>query len=148
MTLFFPDLNVWLALSVAAHTHSSDAWRWLNLLPGDTTLIFSRYTQLGLLRLLTNKAAMGKQTLSVKEVWEVFDRWLGDPRVKFYPEPRGLDAAFRRATAPFSDQQASKWIGDCYLLAYAVEAAAHLVTFDLALVKVARRSGYRVLVPG
>jgi hypothetical protein len=147
MTLFFPDLNVWLALSVAAHTHSPDAWRWLNLLPVDTTLIFSRYTQLGLLRLLTNKAAMGKQTLSLKKAWEVFDGWLDDPRVRFYPEPRGLESAFRRATAPFSNQQASKWIGDCYLLAYSQEADAQLATFDRALAKAARESGCRVVVP-
>jgi toxin-antitoxin system PIN domain toxin len=147
MTLFFPDLNVWLALSVAAHTHNSEAWRWLNQIPRDTTLIFSRYTQLGLLRLLTNQSAMGKQTLNLKEAWDLFDRWLGDPRVKFYPEPRELDAAFRKATAPFFKQQASKWVGDCYLLAYSGEADAHLVTFDRALAQVARKNGCRVIVP-
>jgi len=80
-------------------------------------------------------------------VREVFDRWLGDPRVKFYPEPRGLDSAFRRATSPFLNQQASKWIGDCYLLAYSREADAQLATFDRALAKVARESGCGVVVP-
>jgi hypothetical protein len=54
MTLFFPDLNVWLALSVAGHRHNLEAWSWLNLLPREARLIFSRYTQVGLLRLLTN----------------------------------------------------------------------------------------------
>jgi len=65
MTLFFPDLNVWLALSVNRHSHNAVAWTWLNRLPDDTRLIFSRYTQLGLLRLLTNTAVMGDQTLTL-----------------------------------------------------------------------------------
>ena len=147
MTLFFPDLNVWLALSVASHTHNSDAWKWLSVMTRDAKLIFSRYTQLGLLRLLSNQAAMGEQTLILKQAWDVYERWLGDPRVQFYPEPRGMDAAFRKATAPFAKQRASKWIGDCYLLAYAGEAGAHLVTFDRALLDVARRRGYSAVSP-
>ena len=109
---------------------------------------FSRYTELGLLRLLTNMAAIGKQTLGLKQAWGVFDNWLDDPRVEFYAEPRGLDAAFRRATTPFSNQQASKWIGDCCLLAYSAEAAAPLVTFDGALAEVAQNHGYLVILPG
>jgi hypothetical protein len=45
MTSFFPDLNVWLALSVAGHSHSADAWKWANLLPPESKLIFCRYTK-------------------------------------------------------------------------------------------------------
>jgi predicted nucleic acid-binding protein len=94
LTSFFPDLSVWLALSVAGHSHSADAWKWLSLVPAETRLIFSRYTQVGLLRLLTNQAAMGEQTLTLQRAWGVYDRWLDDPRVELYPEPRGLDAEF------------------------------------------------------
>ena len=148
MKLYFPDLNVWLALSVAEHTHNADAWKWLKILSGDVRLIFCRYTQLGLLRLLTSEAVMGEQTLTLKRAWEVYDEWLGDPRVDFYPEPRDLDAEFRTATAPFSKQKASKSIGDCYLLAYAKTTDASLVTFDRALIEGARKNGYRVMVPG
>ena len=32
MTSFFPDLNVWLVLSVGGHRHNAEAWNWLNLL--------------------------------------------------------------------------------------------------------------------
>src|ERR1700722_11636314 len=63
MTSFFPDVNVWIALSVIHHSHNSAAWQWLGHLPRETSLIFSRYTQVGLLRLLTNQAAMGEETL-------------------------------------------------------------------------------------
>jgi len=147
MTSFFPDWNVWLALSVAGHSHNAEARNWLHLLSGEGRLIFSRYTQVGLLRLLTNQAAMGEQTLTLQKAWEVYERWLSDPRVEFYPEPRGLDAAFREATAPFAQQAASKWVGDCYLLAYSKESSAALATFDRALLALACKHGYAAILP-
>ena len=147
MTSFFPDLNVWLALSVAGHVHSRDAWNWLNLLPRESRLIFSRYTHIGVLRLLTNQAAMGAQTLTLRKAWEVYDRWLRDPRVEFYPEPREIDAEFRSATAALSGKPASKWVGDCYLLAYAEQSHASLVTFDRALYEFAGKRGHSAVIP-
>lgn len=148
MISFFPDLNVWLALSVSGHRHSEEAWNWLNLLSADVRLIFSRYTQIGLLRLLTNSAAMGEQALTLRKAWEVYDRWLEDPRVEFYPEPRGLDSSFRQATAPFAGKAASKWVGDCYLLAYAKQSHATLATFDEALHQLAGKHGHSAIIPG
>lgn len=147
MTSFFPDLNVWLALSVASHSHSAEAWRWINLLAREAKLIFSRYTHIGLLRLLTNQSVMGEETLTLRKAWGVYDRWLGDPRVEFYPEPRGLDAFFRHTTEPFATKQASKWVGDCYLLAYAKQSGAMLVTFDSALHSYARKQGHSAVIP-
>jgi hypothetical protein len=119
MTSFSPDLNVWLALSVPGHVHREDAWKWLRRQTRETTLIFSRFTQLGLLRLLTNQAAMGENTLTLGKAWAVYDRWLEDPRVELHPEPRDLEAGFREVTAPFAAAAASKAVGDCYLLAFA-----------------------------
>jgi uncharacterized protein len=148
MTSFFPDLNVWLALSVAGHRHNSEAWNWARLLTGEVSLIFSRYTNIGLLRLLTNESVMGEQTLTLRQAWNVYDRWLKDPRVALYPEPRGLDAAFREATAPFSNKRASKRVGDCYLLAYAKQSQAVLVTFDKALYELAWKQGNSAVIPG
>lgn len=148
MTSFFPDLNVWLALSVADHSHSADAWRWMGLLPPDATLIFSRYTQIGLLRLLTNESVMGDQTLSLRKAWEVYDRWLDDPRVHFYPEPRNVEVAFRTITEPFAARHASKAVGDCWLLACAKEVPAQLVTFDRALHAFARQLACAAILPG
>jgi hypothetical protein len=139
MTSFFPDLNVWLAMSVAGHSHNSQARNWLSLLPRESQLIFSRYTQLGLLRLLTNQSVMGEQTLVLRKAWDVYDHWLEDPRIEVSPEPSDLDAALWEATAPFADKAASKWIGDCYLLAYAKHSQATLVTFDKALHHLARK---------
>jgi toxin-antitoxin system PIN domain toxin len=148
MISFFPDLNVWLALCVGGHRHNTEAWNWLNLLPLEARLILSRYTHIGLLRLLTNQSTMGEQTLTLRKAWAVYDRWLNDPRVEFYPEPRSLDAAFREATAPFAGKAASKWVGDCYLLAYAKQSHAALVTFDRALYDLAAKEGYSAVIPG
>ena len=147
MTSFFPDLNVWLALSDAGNSNAHRAWRWLNELPADTTLLFSRYTQLGLLRLLTNTAVMGDYAHTVQNGWAMYDRWLNDPRVQFHAEPPHVDAAFRQATAPFATQRASKWIGDCYLLAFARQSGATLVAFDKALLRLARTHHYASIIP-
>ena len=148
MISFFPDINVWLALSFDKHSHSSDSWRWLNeAAGGNCTLLFSRYTQLGLLRLLTNQAVMGAHVLPMYQAWEIYDRWFKDPRIQFHPEPAQLEASFRHATEPFASQRASKWIGDCYLMAFAQEAAATLVTFDKALAAFASKRRYSVIVP-
>lgn len=147
MTSYFLDVNVWIALSVSGHPHNRDSAYWLDHLPEESTLIFSRFTQLGLLRLLTNTAVMGDEVLTLGEAWVVFDRWLQDPRVEFYPEPRNVDVGFRRATQPFANKPAAKWVGDCWLLAYAEAAQARLVTFDRALHTFARKQGNRAVVP-
>ena len=148
MTSFFPDLNVWIALSVIGHSHATHAWRWLDQIPEGAMLLFSRYTQVGLLRLLTNSAVMGEYTLTVRDAWAMYDRWLNDPRIQFRPEPQRLDSAFREATEPFANQRAPKWIGDCYLLAFARSSEATLVTFDKALLSLARKQDYAAIIPG
>jgi toxin-antitoxin system PIN domain toxin len=148
MTSFFPDVNVWLALSVDTHAHSSVAWKWMRTLPADAQLLFSRYTQLGLLRLLTHSAVMGDETLNLRRAWAVFDRWLEDPRVELYPDPRNIDNEFRKATAPFASKPASKWVGDCWIVASAVGNIATLVTFDKALHDFARKQGHPAVIPG
>jgi hypothetical protein len=148
MTSFFPDVNVWLALSVSGHSHNAIAWAWLSRIAPETSLIFSRYTQVGLLRLLTNNAAMGQNALTLQGGWGVYESWLDDRRVHFHPEPRRLDSAFREATEPFAHKRASNWIGDCYLLAFARESGATLVTFDKALLGLARKQDYAAIIPG
>ena len=146
MISFFPDVNVWIALSVIGHSHNSAAWGWLEHTPRGAPLFFSRYTQVGLLRLLTKQAAMGEETLTVDRVWAL--GWLDDLRVELHPEPRNLDPAFRQAAQPFAAQRASKWIGDCYPLAFAKERGATLVTFDKALPGLARKQDCAAILPG
>jgi toxin-antitoxin system PIN domain toxin len=148
MTSYFPDLNIWLALSDGGNSHNAIAWAWMSGLAPEDRLIFSRYTQLGLLRLLSNKAVMGDQLLTLGEAWVVYDQWLADPRVEFRFEPRQAGESFRAATETFAAQAASKWIGDCWLLAFAQASGSRLVTFDQALCDVARRHGNAAVRPG
>jgi predicted nucleic acid-binding protein len=119
----------------------------MNHLPSDTVLIFSRYTQLGLLRLVTNTAIMRSQAATLTQAWAIFDGWMSDPRVEFYPEPRNVDSAFRIATKPFASKAASKWVGDCWLLSFASAAGATLVTFDRALHEFAGKQGVPAVIP-
>jgi toxin-antitoxin system PIN domain toxin len=147
MTLFFPDLNVWLALSDGCHSHHSDAKAWFDRLPYDARLIFSSYTQIGLLRLLTNASVMGDRVHTLRSAWAVYDRLLEDPLVEFLPEPHTVETAFRRVTEPFADLPASKAVGDCWLLAFAQATNSCLVTFDQALYNLARQQGNAAVQP-
>jgi predicted nucleic acid-binding protein len=110
-------------------------------------LIFSRYTELGLLRLLSNQSVMGARVLTLGQAWDVYDQWLADPRIEFYPEPQNVDETLRGMTKPLAAQAASKWLGDAYLLAYAQQCGATLVTFDQALIAFARKRHCRVVMP-
>ncbi len=147
MTSFFPDVNVWVALSDEGHRHSREAWDWLRLLPVKSQLILCRTTQVGLLRLLTNQSVMGTETKTLGEAWAIHDQWLEDPRVAFFPEPRNLDKVFRDVTGPVANQSASKLVGDCYLLAFAAGSEATMVTFDQGMLALARRVGFAVITP-
>jgi len=147
MISFFPDVNVWLALSIADHSHNENAWRWLGTLASDARLAFGRYTQLGMLRLLTNPQVMGAKPLTLAKAWEVYDRWLEDPRVEYFAEPRSVDAVFRDLTKAHASQPATKTVGDCWLLACSSEMGSTLVTFDRALYAFARRNGRGAVIP-
>jgi toxin-antitoxin system PIN domain toxin len=147
MTLFFPDLNVWLALSDGGHSHNAVARAWVNALASDDRLLFSRYTQIGLLRLLTNQAVMGNRTLALHQGWAVYDSWIAHPRVEFCPEPEQVERSFRLFTTPFASKPASKWVGDCWLLAFAQATHSRLVTFDHALCEFAIGQGHAAVRP-
>jgi len=94
-----------------------------------------------------NNAVMGEQTLTLRKAWAVYDSWLADPRVVFHPEPRQAEAAFRLATEPIAAKPASKWVGDCWLLAFAQATHSRLITFDQALVDFAKKQGHAAVRP-
>lgn len=147
MTSFIPDVNVWIALSDTKHIHNLPSLNWLKQLPSEVRVLFLRYTQIALLRLLTNRTVMGAATQTLEEAWGVYDYWVRDPRIDLCQEPRGLDEALRETTMPFAAKPASKWVGDCYLLACAGASGATLVTFDRDLLALARKLGYDAISP-
>jgi toxin-antitoxin system PIN domain toxin len=127
-SFLFPDINVWVALTHAAHVHHEIARDWFTDLPEGVRFSFCRFTQLGLLRLLTAEAVMGDEVLSQSEAWAVYDRWLDDHRVALVEESQALERRFRALTR--SRHAAPKAWADAYLAAFADAAQFTLVTFD------------------
>ncbi len=128
-SLNFPDLNVWLALTVPENVHSTIAKAWWLRATG--TIAFSRHSQLGFLRLLTTSAAMGGKPLSLDDAWRVYDGFFEDSRVTFLQEPTEVERFLRqKASGAFA---APKLLGDLWLLAFAKASGGTLVTFDRAL---------------
>src|SRR6266700_79135 len=55
-SLSFPDVNVWFAILLADHIHRPRARAWWEA--ADSTIAFTRFTGLSVLRLLTTPPAM------------------------------------------------------------------------------------------
>ena len=127
----FPDVNVWLALTHDRHAQHVIAARWLEM-QRDETVFFCRFTQLGLLRLLTNEQLMGVDVMSQRRAWQAYQHWFEDGRVEFHREPEaaGFDALFEKLSA--SSHASPKVWADAYLAAFAKTAGLTLVTFDKA----------------
>ncbi len=92
-SFLFPDVNVWLALSYERHVHHATAKEWFEQIGPGARFCFCRFTQIGLLRLLTTDALMGSdRVLTQAEAWRVYDRWLEDDRILLVEEPRLMEA--------------------------------------------------------
>ena len=123
-------MNVWVALAWVTHTHHAKAREWFNSLV-ETELVFCRFTQMGLLRLLTTEAVMGPEVLTQRQAWSVYDSFLRDGGARFVYETRTLDDSFRRLSR-LETASPKDW-ADSYLAAFAMEMGARLVTFDKGL---------------
>lgn len=133
-SFLFPDINVWVALTLHSHFHHEIARAWFESLDtqDDARLCFCRVTQLSFLRLITTEAVMGQdEVLSQRQAWDVYDRWFADSRVFFLDEPASIENAFRGISR--QSRPAAKDWADSYLLAFAQAADLSLVTFDHAL---------------
>lgn len=136
-SFLFPDVNVWLALTYERHVHHSAAKKWFESLDESVRLFFCRITQLGLLRLLTTEAVMGREeVMGQAAAWEAYGSWLRDDRVSFLAEPPGLEDTFR--TMSHLRRPAPKDWADSYLAAFALVSDLTLVTFDQALYRKSR----------
>jgi hypothetical protein len=128
-SLNFPDVNVWMALLLENHVHRPTARLWWRA--ADATIAFTRFTQIGVLRLLTTAAAMDGKPLSLNQAWRAYDRLFADERVAFMPEPPEVENLFRQNT--HGRTASPKLWADAWLLAFAQSADGILVTFDRAL---------------
>jgi hypothetical protein len=105
----------------------------------DGRVFFCRFTQLGLLRLLSSEAVMGADdVMTQRAAWLAYDRWQEDDRVGFLDEPVDLERRFRALTR--LRHPAPKDWADSYLTAFAGSSDLTLVTFDSALKAKAARA--------
>jgi toxin-antitoxin system PIN domain toxin len=88
-------------------------------------------TELGLLRLLTNRHVMGQDVLTPRQAWRVYDQWRMDPRVEFLLEPAGFGERWREIGDKVVGGP-NAWT-DAYLAAFAATDDAAIVTLDRKL---------------
>lgn len=124
---YLPDVNVWVALTSDRHVHHLPAKQWLDGIRSEP-IAFCRISELGFLRLLTNRHVMQNDVLGPIEAWKVYDDFRADPRVTFMPEPRDFGEHWRRAETEISGGP-SAWT-DAYLAVFAKNTNATVVTFD------------------
>src|SRR5260370_21928869 len=68
---YLPDVNIWIALAAERHSHHGAAERWFKNL-SDQKLVFCRTTQLGFLRLLTNRHVMEEEVMNPDQAWQAY----------------------------------------------------------------------------
>ena len=124
-----PDVNVWLALTHSRHAHHPDAARWFSSLT-DGKVFFCRFTQIGLLRLLTNGQVMEDEVMGQRQAWRAYRRWYDDGRIEFHREPESpeFESWFEKLSE--SPAPSTKLWADAYLAAFAKAARLTMVTFD------------------
>jgi uncharacterized protein len=140
MRYYFPDVNVWIALAYDGHQHHTSATAWFARLNGGA-VYFCRFTQLGLLRLLTHPSVMREDVRSQAQAWQAYDSFLQDERVSFHaePDPDQLESTLRQLTS--GRRALSKQWTDAYLAAFARVAGLTLVTFDRGLSRMSAGGG-------
>ena len=122
-----PDVNVWLALSLADHPHHDRARHYWSEEAAER-LTFTRVTALGLLRLLTNTAVMGGQPFALPEAWRAYGAFRRLAEVFLAQEPEGCEAIMEEWVT--SDRLTTRHWTDAYLAAFALAAGFRLVSFD------------------
>jgi len=140
---YLPDVSTWLALVYSGHVHHRPAMEWFDSLQEERSAFVCRVSQMGLLRLLTQAAAVGRDIQTQREAWSTYDRLRDDFRVSFGDEPYGMDGAFRRSSS--RDAPSPKLWTDDYLMAFASLSELTLVTCDRSLA--GRSTGAFFLTP-
>jgi toxin-antitoxin system PIN domain toxin len=91
--IYLPDVNVWIAVAAEQHIHHTVAKRCFTNIQTDQVL-FCRITQLGFLRLLTNKHVMGEEVLSPSDAWQAYRALRADRRIGYLSEPAELQESW------------------------------------------------------
>jgi toxin-antitoxin system PIN domain toxin len=100
---------------------------WFDGLDADQARL-CRFTQLGLLRMLTNQHVMGPEVMGQRAAWAAYDRLRQDSRVAFQEEVPQVESVLRVLTQE-SRPETNAW-GDAYLAAIAASSGLTLATLD------------------
>ena len=90
---------------------------------------------MGFLRLITNRHVMGADLVTQKEAWLVYQKFSGDSRILFLPEPSTVEETWRRLTQGAS-ASTNTWT-DAYLAAFASLQNLKIISFDSGFEKIA-----------
>ncbi|QDU54299.1 TA system VapC family ribonuclease toxin [Aeoliella mucimassa] len=130
--MLLPDINVWIALAFDSHLHHAAALKWFQT-SNDLPLYFCRLTQQGFLRIATNPKAVGADAVTLNNAWSLYDQMLGDDRIVYKDEPKGIEPVWRRLTVDY--KFSNKVWSDAYLAAFAIQGSLRLVSFDKGFAK-------------
>ena len=122
-----PDINVWVALSVAEHPHFELAQQYWRDRSG-RKVAFCSVTALGLLRILTNRHAMYEKPLTVEAAWQTYVAMRNDPAVVYAREPSKVDLHLARYVE--SGLVKPRTLTDAHLAATATAGKMRIVSFD------------------
>jgi toxin-antitoxin system PIN domain toxin len=122
-----PDVNVWFALGFPDHPRHACAVRYWQE-EAAPRQAFCRVTNLGLVRLYTNRTAMLEAPMTVPEAWTAYQKLRAAPGVQWADEPPECDALLGR-WAVSGDFTPRLWT-DAYLAAFTVAAGFRLVSMD------------------
>ena len=96
--MHLPDISFWLALAFQSHEHHASAKTWMQL-AARQSCCFCRVTQMGFLRLSTNRKVFPRDALRMIEAWRAYDELLADYRVVFAEEPDDVEVVWRSLTS-------------------------------------------------
>ena len=140
---FLPDINLWIALAVIEHDQHAAATQWFES-TGDAGMAFCRVTQMGFLRLLTNRSVMKGDELTPDAAWRRLERIRADLKPLFAAEPAGLEKVWQDMSSKAGS--GSNFWTDAYLAAFAKTAGYTFVTFDRGVSRYGR-TGIHILRP-
>jgi len=121
------DLNVWLALASAHHSHHQQALHYWEQQAAERVL-FCTVTALGLVRLVCQPKLMGSAVKSAAEASELLEAFCRQPGVSLAaPEHDGFEVFHQLLS---SGELPARLCTDAYLAALAMANGWRLVSFD------------------
>ena len=122
------DVNVIFSLVNERHVHHKRVSGWFDSQGSGFRLCICRLVQMAFIRLLSNKAAMDGDPLSLAAAWKVYADLIKDPSIMFIHEPKGFQPTWIGLCSPYG--ASPKVLSDAYLAAISITTSLPLVSLD------------------